>query len=276
MPTPFPRTTLPKSLQAKAKTVRLGADVPALVAHPDWQTPVPTVLWMHGRTVNKELDPGRYQRWLRAGIAAVAVDLPGHGERFNEASQSPHKTLDTFSQMVSEIDGVVQSLAELGPFDLNRLAIGGMSAGGMATLIRLCSPHPFIAAAVESTTGNLDALYFGDPELPTARPWPVNHSREDVAGLDPMQRLAGFVPIPVLAIHSEGDEVVPWAGQREFLDRLGERYESVGADPGLIEVQTYEETGAPAEHAGFGRFAAQAKDRQTEFLVRVLGATPLG
>jgi len=34
---------------------------------------------MHGRTANKELDPGRYLRLIRAGIAVCAIDLPGHG-----------------------------------------------------------------------------------------------------------------------------------------------------------------------------------------------------
>jgi len=82
MKTPIERfSRLPSSLASRAKSVRFG-DVPALLAHPDWETPAPVVLWMHGRTVSKELDPGRYLRWVRAGIAACAVDLPGHGERF--------------------------------------------------------------------------------------------------------------------------------------------------------------------------------------------------
>jgi hypothetical protein len=32
-------------------------------------------------------------------------------------------------------------------------------------------------------------------------------------------------------------------------------------------MHEYGETGAPHEHSGFGRFAPDAKDRQTEFLV---------
>jgi hypothetical protein len=35
-----------------------------------------------------------------------------------------------------------------------------------------------------------------------------------------------------------------------------------------VVMHEFGETGAPHEHSGFGRFAAEAKDRQTEFLVR--------
>ena len=77
---------LPSSLQAISETRRLGADVPSLVVRPE-SAPlgggdrIPFLLWMHGRTATKELDPGRYLRLARAGIGACAIDLPGHGER---------------------------------------------------------------------------------------------------------------------------------------------------------------------------------------------------
>ena len=63
---------LPSSLQALSETRRLGADVPSLVVRPEG-TPlggdrIPFLLWMHGRTATKELDPGRYLRLARAGI----------------------------------------------------------------------------------------------------------------------------------------------------------------------------------------------------------------
>ncbi len=263
---------LPRSLQERSKTMRLGDDVPALVAHPDWDgsEQVPAVLWMHGRTVNKELDPGRYLRWVRAGIGAIAIDLPGHGERYEVSYQGPAKTLDLIEQARGEIDAVLGSIRELGVFDMSRLMIGGMSAGGMVTLSRLCSPHPFLGACVEGTTGNLKDLYSPPPGMP-GRPWPVEHDPDDVARVDPMQNLDGFEPIPLLALHNEGDEMVPIAGQRKFLDALRAHYESKGADSSLIELRTFSETGAPGEHAGFGKYANDAKNLQLAFIQRVLG-----
>ena len=264
----------PQHLAERSRWVRLGAaGVPAVLAHPDWQRPAPTVIWLHGRTVSKELDPGRYLRWVRAGIAACAIDLPGHGERADAEMQTPARTLDVLAQAVGQIDAVVGALADPavagagGVFDLERLAIGGMSAGGMVALRRLCDPHPFRAATVEATTGDLGALYHPD----AGRPWPVNHAPERVEPLDPARHLAGWGPIPLLALHSEADAVIPAAGQRGFIEALRRHYEASGADPALVRLVTWPETGAAQEHMGFGRFSNDAKNLQTEFLVGALG-----
>src|SRR5690349_9852731 len=92
----------PSHLAQRSRTYRFG-DVPVLLAHPDWLTPAPTVLWLHGRTATKELDPGRYLRWVRAGIAACAIDLPGHGERSDAKLQTSDATPGVTSTAVGEI-----------------------------------------------------------------------------------------------------------------------------------------------------------------------------
>ncbi len=266
---------LPDFLAKRSRLSRLGpTGVPGLLAHPDWQTPAPAVVWLHGRTVSKEIDPGRYLRWVRAGLAVCAVDLPGHGERFDARFQSPTHSLELLEQVVPEIDGVVAALADPkygAVFDSRRLGLGGMSAGGMGALRRLCDPHPFVCAAVEATTGWLEGLYF--PErvgLPPGDRGPVEHPPDRVAALDPMRHLAGFRPIPLLVLHSEADRVVPFAGMRAFIERLREHYRGQGADPSLIDLRTWPETGAPQEHIGFGRFSNDAKNAQTDFLRRWL------
>lgn len=261
---------LPRALAERATHAVLGEGVPALLALPDGDEPVPFVLWMHGRTVSKELDPGRYLRWVRAGIGAVAVDLPGHGERFEPGAHSAERTPEVVARMVGEIDAVLESLRDRSPrLDHARAAIGGMSAGGMAALRRLCDPHPFVAAAVEGTTGDLAGLYF-PPDDGTGRSWPVPHDRDAVAAIDSASRLDGFRPIPLLALHNEGDRMVPFELQRAFLDRLREHYRDRGADPGMIRLRTFTETGAPEEHAGFGRHANDAKNIQLAFLEETL------
>jgi len=270
----------PSALKSRARLARLGpSDTPAMIAHPDWETSAPVMIWMHGRTVSKETDPGRYLRWVRAGIAACALDLPGHGEREEARLQEPTETLEVLERMLGEIDGVVAALSEgaigdkhrPGIFDADRIGIGGMSAGGMAALRRLCDPHPFRCAAVEGTSGWLGELYHPTLEGNAGRPWAVDHAPAAIEPLDPAAQLDGFRPIPLLALHSEADRMVPFAGQRAFIDRLRAHYRGAGADPGLIELRTWPETGAPGEHAGFGRFSSQAKAIQTEFLARCLG-----
>ncbi|MEY3231396.1 MAG: hypothetical protein RL689_1485 [Planctomycetota bacterium] len=269
----------PAALASRTQHARLGpVRVPSLLAHPDWERPAPVVLWMHGRTVSKELDPGRYLRWLRAGIAACAVDLPGHGERLDPVLQTPRRTLDVIAQMRAEIDGVVAALAApeyKGIFDLSRIAIGGMSAGGMVALRRLCDPHPFTCAAVECTTGWLEGLYFPPPSLPAAAGRFLEHDPSRVASLDPMRHLATWRPMPLLALHIKADEVVPFATMERFLESLRARHRDEGAPESMIELATWDSTGSPQEHAGFGRFSNDAKNLQTAFLATHLGAQPV-
>ena len=152
---PTPTLGMPSALEAAARWERLGdTNVPAMLVHPDWTRgdPRPALLWMHGRTAHKEIDPGRFLRLLRAGFAVCTVDLPGHGERFEAALQHPEHTLDVILRMIDEIDEITDALGAFDGFDMSRLAIGGMSAGGMAALARLTRPHRFTAACVEVKT----------------------------------------------------------------------------------------------------------------------------
>lgn len=234
-----------------------------MLIHPDWEDgePVPTIIWMHGRTVNKELDPGRYLRWLRSGIGVCAVDLPGHGERYDETWQDPGRAFEVVLQMLNEIDEITDALDVMECFDSGRVGIGGMSAGGMVTLARLCREHSFICASVEATSGSWGEHIQGNRSdtIPPAPP-------EEIAANDPIQNLDSWREIPIQALHSIYDELVDIAGQARFIDALRARY----ADPGQIEFIRFERTGAPNEHAGFGKYAADAKNRQVEFLRRYL------
>ncbi len=272
----------PSELAAKTRIMKLGpSEVPTLLTHPDWPSPTPSpapvMFWMHGRTVNKELDPGRYLRWLRAGIATCSIDLPGHGERFDAALQTPDRTLDVLAQALMEIDPVLNALRSplfKNAFALSRVGIGGMSAGGMVALRRLCDPNSFACAAVEATTGWLEGLYYpqhsGMPRRTTKLP---EHPLEKLQQLDPTRHLKNLRPIPILAVHSETDQVVPWAGMKIFLTNLRDHYDSSQSSK-QIEILTFTQTGAPLEHNGFGTRSNDAKNAQTEFLRKLLLPLP--
>ncbi len=252
---------IPDALREHARWLRLGSPrVPALMVHPGWEAgePGPLVIWLHGRTVTKELDPGRYLRWMRSGIGTCALDLPGHGERRLDGFEEPQQTLEVVGQVLEEIDPVVEALGEMGVFDMTRVGIGGVSGGGMAALVRLCSEHPFRCASVEATTGSWRSL----KDRAAFR-----HCWEAAARLDPITHLDRWQEIPLQAFHARHDEWVPVEGQIDFIEALRARY----AEPDLIEYVQYERTGAPYEHAGFGLKAADAKRRQLEFFRRWLG-----
>lgn len=255
---PQPIDELPRSLVSQARWETIAGTIPALLAHPDWTGPAPVLLWMHGRTSRKEVDPGRYLRLIRAGIAVCAVDLPGHGERLDPGLQEPGRGLHVVRRMIDEIDPIFADLAGRPEFDTANAAIGGISAGGMATLARLCHPHEYRCAAVEATSGA----------------WAQQRDRAMFAGvdqrlveeIDPLSNLDGWREIPMLLLHARYDEWMALSGQSAFVEALRSRYR----DPSLIELVVYERTGAAHEHVGFGRMSADAKNRQTAFLRRCL------
>ena len=252
------RETLHSELRDASRFTRLGDGVPSMLVLPEpGDRPAPLLVWMHGRTADKTLDSGRFLRLLRRGIGSCSLDLPGHGERLDERLQDPAAVLPVVEQMVQELDGVVAELGELDEVDSSRLALGGISAGGMATLVRCCREHPFSALSVEATTGNL-----------AYRASSIHADPDRVARLDPIHHLEAWRPTPLLALHNLLDEWIDVDGQRFFIEALRERC----PDPGIVEFHVYRKpTGAPYEHSGFGQFSADAKNRQVEFLARHLG-----
>jgi dipeptidyl aminopeptidase/acylaminoacyl peptidase len=264
---------LPSALAARARDLRLlGGRVPALLVDPtpdpSRREPPPMLLWMHGRTVDRFLDPGRYLRLMRAGIGVCAIDLPGHGDRLDASRQHRHAMPGVIAEALGEIDAVCDEAVAAGGFDPRRLAIGGMSAGGMIALARLADPEAtprFAAAIVEAASGSWDPLEWGEPDPP---------GRAFFAARDPIRHAASWRPLPLLVLHNRFDEMVPLAAQRAFVEAISPRYRVDGgvdgASPGSLELVVFDRTGAPQEHAGFGRFAVEAKDRGIGFLAKHL------
>ncbi len=248
--------SLPTRLKTLSEEVQIG-EVPCLLVRDD-EKPRPFIIWIHGRTADKELDPGRYLRYVRKGINVCAVDLPGHGGRFDEGLQDARRSLEVVMKMASEIDCVMRGLEEIGGFDLDKAAIGGMSAGGMAAILRLLTPHPFCAVVLESTVGNLDAM----SDLPLCSAL----NDDEIADINPLNRLDGWKDIPVLAFHSKRDEWIPFSGQESFINALKEK----SLNPEQIDFVTFDRTGAPYEHIGFGRESAFVKEVQVEFVAKYL------
>ena len=247
---------LHSTLDQHGRFLKLGQNVPALLVLPEPDArPAPLLIWMHGRTADKTLDTGRFLRLFRAGIASCSLDLPGHGERFDEEGQKPESVLAIVEQMVDELDLITEELAARPEIDEHRIAIGGISAGGMVALSRCCRAHRYEAICVEATTGNLEyraSSIFADPA----------RSRR----LDPIRHLEHWRPTPLLALHNLLDEWVDVDGQRFFIEAIRARSET----PDDVEFHVYTKpTGAPYEHSGFGKFSADAKARQVEFLQRV-------
>lgn len=261
----------PTSLRERCTLTTL-ATAPALLVHPEEPGPAPYLLWLHGRTVHKEIDTARFQRLSRGGIGVAAIDLPGHGERLDPAYQAPEALTRLLQDGRDELDAVIAALQALPQVRAERLALGGMSGGGMIALRRLCEPHPFRCAVVEATAGDFTEAGKSKryAELAAAQ----RFQEAQAEGLDPMKHLGGWPPIPLLAFHSETDEVVPVAAMRTFIDALAERYAMLGRQDLLdergLELVTFPQTGAPEEHVGFGRLSGEVRAKTVEFLTRHL------
>ena len=164
-------------------------DVCALGPAPHWWAAdlprLPPVCF--GCTVGQqEIDPGAL-RLLRAGIGFIGVDLPGHGERAVDSYQTVEGTLQTILEMSEELDEVHAAIVGNLRVDPEQIAIGGMSAGGMAAAHRLVTPHPYRAMLMEASTGNWAAQ--------AHRPMFQPLSPEALQAHDPMARLATWTPI---------------------------------------------------------------------------------
>ena len=258
-------TTLPRSLLAQSRVMPLGAGAtPTLLIHPHFDKqaekplePAPFLLWLHGRTAQKELDSGRYLRLSRAGIATVALDLPCHGERAVPEKQTSEFSLEVIEQVLGEIPGVLEALKQFPEFDQSRCAIGGFSLGGMAALAALCQPHSFRAALIEATSGDWS-------EMASAKHDPVRAQH-----LEPLRHLDSWKPLALMALHASEDQMVPVTPQRAFIEKIRAR------TPANISVvwEEFEHTGATMEHIGFGLFSAHAKTVGTKFLLDHLGSS---
>ena len=194
---------------------------------------------------------------MRAGIAVCAIDLPGHGARSGPTRQTPDEVLGVVIDASEEIDRVQAAAITSLNADPARCGIGGMSAGGMAVLARLCRPHTFQACALEATSGDWDSVPMRSAGTPS--------DQAMAAELNPIRHLDQWRPIPMLSVHAKLDAWIPYAGQSRFLDHIQDRYPQAE-----IERVVYDRTGAEAEHVGFGLHAADAKQRQCEFLIQHL------
>ena len=232
-------------------------DMPTLLVRQDEQ-PRPFILWLHGRTADKELDSGRYLRYVRRGINVCAVDLPGHGERFVSELQEPQRILEVIQTMVGELDGLLEGLGGIDGFNMNKAAIGGMSAGGIASILRLLRSHPFKVVVLEASMGS-----WGEKR---DHPMFSGLSEEQFDALNPVENLDTWSNIPLLAFHNRHDQWIPYSAQSAFIQALKHRYD----DPNLVELVSFDHTGAPNEHMGFGRQSAFVKEVQVEFVARHL------
>lgn len=186
--------------------------VPALVARPaDAHTPLPTALWFHGLSADKDVHRPELERLAASGFLAIGIDCAGHGERRlpdfdRQFSQPPAPTDRLFAALVAqtaaEVPALIDTLIDRGLSDPNRIAVAGVSMGACIVYGAVATERRIRAAA--ALLGSPDWAYPNSP-----------HEHAD-----------SFYPTALLSITAECDDIVAPAAARKLHDALTTSYAS--------------------------------------------------
>lgn len=184
--------------------------VPALVARPaSAHARLPTALWFHGLSADKELHQPELERLAASGFLAVGIDCAGHGERrmpdFDRRFSQPPAPADRLfctlvAQTAAELPQLIDTLIDRGLSDPNRIAAAGVSMGAYIVYGAVATERRIRAAAA----------LLGSPE------WAHPNSPHDHSD--------SFYPTALLSITAECDDVVAPAAARKLHDELASRY----------------------------------------------------
>lgn len=179
---------------------------------PEDPPPWPGVVIVHGAGSRKENHADFARLATAGGWAALAFDLPGHGD-----SEPPMS-----GEAVEDVIAMAQLLASQEGVDAARVAVRGSSLGGflaihaaaasreIAGVIAICpAGEDHLASGLRR--GSLE-MRVGDPVALEA--W--------LLAQDIREAVERIVPRPLLLMHAEGDTQIPSDHSEELYERAGE------------------------------------------------------
>jgi uncharacterized protein len=205
-------------------TLRSAVHVPGGGAGERW----PVVVFVHGFTSNRIEVPSfvRMSRLLESnGIASVRFDLSGHGESDGDFFDV------TITGEIAETKAVVRAVRSMDFVDPERVALVGMSMGGVVAGIAaaelpgiraLCLWSPAAVAPFDVRDGHIQGRSLA-AEFERQGYFDASGHRmspalaRDIAQLDVYGRSARYTG-PVRIIHGDADEIAPVLYARRYLD----------------------------------------------------------
>lgn len=179
---------------------------------PNQPPPWPGVVIVHGAGSRKENHADFARLATATGWAALAFDLPGHGDSEPPMSGAAVEDVIAMGRLLASQDGV----------DPGRVAVRGSSLGGFLA-IQAAAVSPGIAGAIAICPAGQEhlasGLRCGNLEMRVDDPvgleaWLL---AQDVG--DAVERIA---PRPLILMHAEGDTQIPSDHSEDLYDRAGE------------------------------------------------------
>lgn len=185
---------------------------------------LPTIFIYHGWTNSKDEQLIDAYEIAKQGFRAVVPDVCGHGERHETIAEKDF--FDIVIQTVKELKDLADNLIEQGLVDQHRIAVTGMSMGGIITCAALAQ-YPWIKTA---------AVLMGSPTLVTFLDYLVDKANEEQLATLPdnilpqlqqqlkmydlSQHLNMIHHKPIFFWHDRIDRVVPYKLTANFIKNV--------------------------------------------------------
>jgi fermentation-respiration switch protein FrsA (DUF1100 family) len=179
---------------------------------PEDQRPWPAIVIVHGAGSGKENHADFARLALASGWAALAFDLPGHGDSEPAMSGAAVEEVIAMASLLASQDGV----------DASRVALRGSSLGGFLAICAASESSEIggVIAICPASEGHLASglrrgtleMRVGDPVALEA--WLLT---QDIG--EAVERIA---PRPLILMHAEGDTQIPSYHSEELYERAGE------------------------------------------------------
>jgi uncharacterized protein len=179
---------------------------------PDEPPPWPAIVIVHGAGSRKENHADFARLAVAGGWAALAFDLPGHGE-----SEPPMS-----GAAVEDVIAMARLLGSHEDVDTGRVAVRGSSLGGFLAICAAAASRE-IAGAIAICPASQDhlagGLRRGSLEMRVGDPVALEAwlLAQDVG--EAVERIA---PRPLIFMHAEGDTQIPSDHSEELYERAGE------------------------------------------------------
>lgn len=172
--------------------------------------PWPAMVIIHGAGSAKESHADFARLCAANGWVALTYDQRGHGESADEMAPAALADVGALASLLASRPGV----------DGKRVCVRGSSLGGYLA-IRAAAGEPAIAGVIAicpaSGEGLRRGLHAGSlqmrADVAALGAWLGEHDLRDAA--------AALAPKPLILLHAEGDERVPYAWSQELYARAG-------------------------------------------------------